>query len=236
MTAAAIRLAGVTFRYEEMQMRFELEVAAGEFLAIIGPSGAGKSTLLALIGGFERAHAGRISFAGADLTYATPADRPCTTLFQDHNLFAHLDASTNVALGISPGLRLSDAQKSMVETALARVGLAGFGKRRPAELSGGERQRVALARALVRRRPILLLDEPFAALGPALGAEMLDLVVALQAETSATVLLVTHRPEDALRAATHTAFLENGHILAKRETKALFSARDLPALGAYLGR
>src|SRR5262249_57815194 len=96
-------------------------------------------------------------------------------LFQDHNLFAHLDVAANVGLGIHPGLRLTAADRRRVDDALAQVGLAGFAERLPAQLSGGERQRVALARSLVRDRPVLLLAQPFAALGPALRRDMLDL-------------------------------------------------------------
>ena len=98
-------------------------------------------------------------------------------IFQENNLFAHLDVAANVGLGISPALRLTAADSERIATALGRTGLAGKEKRLPRELSGGERQRVALARALVRDRPVLLLDEPFASLGPALREEMLDLLV-----------------------------------------------------------
>ena len=101
-----------------------------------------------------------------------------------------------------------------VAAALARTGLAGKEARLPRELSGGERQRVALARALVRDRPVLLLDEPFASLGPALRDDMLDLVAALQRERQMTVLFVTHQPEDADAIADHVIFLEEGHVAA----------------------
>ena len=103
---------------------------------------------------------------------------------------------------------------SRIATALERTGLAGKEKRLPRELSGGERQRVALARALVRDRPVLLLDEPFASLGPALRDEMLDLLVSVQAERRMTTLLVTHQPEDARRVADSIVFLEAGRIVA----------------------
>jgi thiamine transport system ATP-binding protein len=232
---AVIDLAGVAFRYEDMQMRFDLHVGSGECLAIIGPSGAGKSTLLALIAGFERAEAGSIRIDGQDVTGLPPAARPVTMLFQDHNLFAHLTVAANVGLGIHPGLRLAAADRDKVEWALAEVGLAGFAARRPAQLSGGERQRVALARALVRNRPVLLLDEPFAALGPALRREMLDLVARLQAARQLTVLFVSHQPEDALYAATRTAFVHGGRILQVAETSALFDGAAIPELRAYLG-
>jgi thiamine transport system ATP-binding protein len=218
-----------------MRMRFDLHVDAGECLAIIGPSGAGKSTLLSLIAGFERSESGTIRIAGEDVTRLHPAARPVTMLFQDHNLFAHLDVAANIGLGIHPGLRLTAADHARVDWALAEVGLEKFNRRLPAQLSGGERQRVALARSLVRNRPVLLLDEPFAALGPALRREMLDLVRALQRAQSLTVLLVSHQPEDALYAAPRTAFVYEGRILQVAETRTLFDGAAIPELRAYLG-
>lgn len=234
MTEPAIELSEVRFDYEDMAMRFDLAVESGRFLAIIGPSGSGKTTLLNLIAGFELPVAGRIGFGGQDMTAAAPGMRPVTMVFQDHNLFAHLDVLTNVGLGISPGLKLTPADRARIATALDRVGLTGFEHRLPGQLSGGERQRVAIARALVRDRPVLLLDEPFAALGPALRREMLDLVAEIHRERAMTVLIVSHQPDDARHAATHTAFVHRGRILALRETNALFAATDIPELTEYL--
>jgi len=232
---ATIDLTSVTFRYEDMQMRFDLHVESGELLALIGPSGAGKSTLLSLIAGFERVESGAIRIDGADVTRVHPAVRPVTMLFQDHNLFAHLDVAANIGLGIHPGLKLTADDRAKVDWSLAQVGLEGFNGRLPAQLSGGERQRVALARSLVRNRPVLLLDEPFAALGPALRREMLDLVRTLQQSQNLTVLLVSHQPEDALYAAPRTAFVHDGHILQVAETRNLFDGAAVPELRAYLG-
>src|SRR5262245_49340985 len=232
---ASVDLAAVAFRYEDMQMRFDLHVDSGEFLALIGPSGAGKSTLLSLIAGFERPESGAIRIDGADVTRVRPAARPVTMLFQDHNLFAHLDVAANIGLGIHPGLRLKTDDRAKVDWSLAQVGLEGFNHRLPAQLSGGERQRVALARSLVRNRPVLLLDEPFAALGPALRREMLDLVRTLQADRKLTVLLVSHQPEDALYAAARTAFVHGGRVLEVGATRALLNGAAGPELRAYLG-
>jgi thiamine transport system ATP-binding protein len=232
-------LDGVAFRYRDgstdLAMRFDLAVPQGAIVAIIGPSGAGKSTLLSLIAGFDQPTAGRIRIAGEDVTDIEPARRPVSMLFQDSNLFAHLDVWTNVALGISPRLQLTAQEREAIAAALEKVGLAGYERRLPPQLSGGERQRVALARVLVRRRPVLLLDEPFAALGPKLRREMLGLVVDLNRSSGMTILMVTHQPEDATLAAGLTGFVDAGRIVALRPTAELFAATDLPEVRAYLG-
>ena len=230
-----IRLEDVTFRYEDMQMRFDAAFPKGSFTAVIGPSGGGKSTLLNLIAGFETPEQGRVLIDGADVTALPPDQRPVSMIFQDNNVFAHLDLWQNVALGIAPSLRLDAAEKERVVAALTEVGLGALMLRKPGEVSGGERQRVAVARALVRDRPVLLLDEPFAALGPAMRKDMLELVKAMSQARGLTVVMVTHQPEDALAAASHTAYLENGRIVALRPTAQLFAAEDLPGLRDYLG-
>ena len=231
-----IELSHVTFRYEDMEMRFDAQFQTASFTAVIGPSGGGKSTLLNLIAGFEAPESGRVLIDGQDVTALPPDQRPVSMIFQDNNVFAHLDLWQNVALGVSASLKLDAAQKARVDAALAEVGLGALMHRKPGEVSGGARQRVAGARALVRDRPVLLLDEPFAALGPALRRDMLDLVSSMQRARGLTVVMVTHQPEDALAAASHTAFLENGHIVALRPTAELFAAKDLPGLRDYLGR
>jgi thiamine transport system ATP-binding protein len=209
-------------------------VAAGSATALIGPSGSGKSTLLGLVAGFVAPAAGRVLWQGRDLTGLAPAERPVTLLFQEHNLFAHLTAAQNVGLGLRPDLRLGGEGWQRVEAALAEVGLGGLGARRPRELSGGQRQRVALARALLRARPVLLLDEPFAALGPGLRAEMLDLVARIREEQGATLVIVTHAPEDARRIAGQVVLVEGGVAHPPVATEQLF-AEPPPALRAYLG-
>ncbi len=232
---ATIDLDNVTYRYDDMFMSFTVRVASGECFAVIGPSGAGKTTLLSLIGGFERPLSGRVLIDGRDMAGLAPAARPVTTLFQEHNLFAHLTASENVGLGIHPGLELGAADDERVAAALARVGLSGMERRLPRELSGGERQRVVIARSLVRDRPVLLLDEPFAALGPALRYEMLDVVDGLREATALTVVMVSHQPEDARRIATRAAFLNDGKILAVGRVPGFLDDPPVPELAAYLG-
>ncbi len=235
MDAPGLELSGVRFGYGDWQVTYDLAVPPGSFTALLGASGAGKSTLLSLVAGFERPIAGVIRAQGKDITNLAPSDRPVTTLFQEHNLFPHLTALQNIGLGIDPNLRLTRSQKSDIAGALKRVGLVGMEARLPRELSGGERQRVAIARSLVRQRPLLLLDEPFAALGPALRRDMLDLVDALRHDTGMTVVMVSHDPADARRVADITAFLHDGAIVALGPTATLLDNPDVPALAEYLG-
>lgn len=229
-----IDIAGLQFTYEDLVMRFDLTVDEGEVMAIIGPSGAGKSTLLALIGGFEAAQAGSIAVGGEDITDLAPDARPVTTLFQDHNLFAHLSVAQNVGLGLHPGLRLSAEDRVAVAWALEQVGLTGFEDRLPGQLSGGERQRVAIARCILRKRPVLMLDEAFAALGPALRREMLQLVLSLKVRNNLTVLMVTHDPADAAFAADHTSFIADGQVVMSGDTATVLASTH-PAIRDYLG-
>jgi thiamine transport system ATP-binding protein len=228
-------LEGVRFAYGETRMSFDLAIAAAEIVAIMGPSGSGKSTLLNLVAGFETPSAGRILIGDRDVSTDPPSQRPVSMIFQENNLFAHLDLFANVALGRSPTLRLSSDDRSAVGEALARVGLAGKEARRPRELSGGERQRAALARALVRRRPVLLMDEPFASLGPGLRADMAALVAELHRETGMTILVVTHSPDDALALAPRMVFVEAGRIAADGLAADLLGDAGPEAVRAYVG-
>jgi thiamine transport system ATP-binding protein len=228
-----LRLEQLDIRQEGFHLTADWEVAKGAKVAVIGPSGAGKSTLLMALAGFVP-HSGRVSWNGQDLAALAPGDRPLSILFQDQNLFPHLTLAQNLGLGLSPRLQLTAADHARIETTLARVGLGDMGNRKPAQLSGGQLGRAALARALLRARPILLLDEPFAALGPALKAEMLDLVTETANETGATVLMVTHDPADARRFADLTVLVADGVAAAPVPTAALFANPPL-ALRDYLG-
>ncbi|ARE40804.1 Thiamin ABC transporter, ATPase component [Rhodovulum sp. P5] len=225
---------GLSVRQGDFRLAADFAVEPGRIVALLGASGAGKSTLLDMIAGFRPPDKGRVLWDGQDLTPMAPGQRPLSILFQDNNLFPHLSVTRNVGLGLRPDLKLSPADHERIETALSRVGLPGLGARKPAALSGGQRGRVALARMLLRGRPLMLLDEPFAALGPALKAEMLGLVADLARETGATVLLVTHDPADAQAICDQTILVAGGQAHAPQATAALFDDPP-PALRAYLG-
>lgn len=233
--ASAIRLDEATVQFEQKRLVFSCEVPTGACVAVTGPSGAGKSTLFNVIAGFQPISSGTVEIFGKDMRGREPAQRPVSIIFQENNLFAHLNVEQNVGLGVDPALRLGAGDRRRVDDALARVGLEGYGRRKPPLLSGGERQRVALARAFVRRRPILLLDEPFAALDPAMRAGMAELLRELRAETGSTLLFITHQLEDVRRLADQAMFVDDGAVALMEPLGAFLENRRLPALADFLG-
>jgi thiamine transport system ATP-binding protein len=229
-----LRFEDVVLQQGDFTLRADWPVASGAKLAVIGPSGSGKSTLLLAVAGFLPTKQGRILWQGQDLATLPPGARPVTMLFQDQNLFPHLTVAQNIGMGLSPRLRLSQAEHQAVARALDQVGLPDMANRKPGQLSGGQIARAALARALLRARPILLLDEPFSALGPALKEEMLDLVATVARETGALVMMVSHDPNDAQRFADQTILVAEGVAHPPTPTADLF-ANPPPALRDYLG-
>ncbi|UXN35611.1 thiamine ABC transporter ATP-binding protein [Avibacterium paragallinarum] len=203
------------FHYPNQTMHFQLHIQAQEKVAMIGASGAGKSTLLNLIAGFELVDKGEIWLNGQNHTFTAPYQRPVSMLFQDNNLFTHLTVEQNIALGLKPSLSLNSQEKSQVAAAANAVGLADFLTRSPNALSGGQKQRVALARCLLRDKPILLLDEPFSALDPALRQEMLNLLDALCQQKKLTLLIVTHQPDELKGKIDRIISVQNGRICNK---------------------
>ena len=230
-----ITLNDLTYIYEHQPMRFSLNISDGERVAILGPSGAGKSTLLALIAGFLMADQGVVTLDGVNHTHTPPSKRPVSMLFQENNLFSHLSIEQNLGLGLDTGLRLNGAQKKRLNEIAQQVGILDYLPRLPSQLSGGQRQRAALARCLLRDHPILLLDEPFSALDPALRGEMLQLLDQVCSEQNLTLLMVSHNLDDAARIATRTLLVADGRIAYDGTTQDLLDGKD-PAAAALLGR
>lgn len=207
-----IRLDNVFLTDDALPMTFDLQVVAGERIAIVGPSGAGKSTLLNLIAGFVLPTRGEIWLNGENHTQSAPYERPVSMLFQENNLFPHLTVQQNLALGLKTSLKLTALEQDQIERVADAVGLTSFLSRLPNSLSGGQKQRVALARCLLRDKPILLLDEPFSALDPELRLEMLNLIDELCHSKSLTLLLVTHQPSELTGKVDRMLRIENGRI------------------------
>lgn len=220
-----LTLTDITWLYHHLPMRFTLSVERGEQVAVLGPSGAGKSTLLNLIAGFLAPASGTLLIEGKDHTTTPPARRPVSMLFQENNLFSHLTVQQNIGLGLDPGLKLNALQREKIQYIARQMGIDNLMARLPGELSGGQRQRVALARCLVREQPVLLLDEPFSALDPALRQEMLALVSDVCRERQLTLLMVSHSIEDAARIATRSVVVADGRIAWQGNTGELLSGK-----------
>ncbi len=228
-----LKLNDVTWLYQHLPMRFTLSVERGERIAVLGPSGAGKSTLLNLIAGFLPPASGSLLIDGEKHNATPPAQRPVSMLFQENNLFNHLTVRQNIGLGIHPGLKLNREQRAQVTAIAEQMGMDTLLDRLPGELSGGQRQRAALARCLVRQQPVLLLDEPFSALDPALRQEMLTLVADVCQRQHLTLLMVSHSVEDAARIAPRSIVVAEGRIAWDGATDDLLSGNS--SASALLG-
>ncbi|MDA1194817.1 MAG: amino acid ABC transporter ATP-binding protein [Planctomycetota bacterium] len=224
---ASVSFRGVTKRFGETVVLdgIDLDVHAGEVLAVLGPSGGGKSTILRLINGLEVRDGGTLSVLGRDVPLGPPAARPedpwwrplrqeIGFVFQAFHLYPHRTALENITLapvavrGVAP-----EAARAEGLALLERVGLSAKADARPRELSGGQQQRVAIARALAMDPRILLFDEQTSALDPEMSAEVIDVLRDLAARHDRTMIVVTHEFGFAREAADRVAFLEHGRIL-----------------------
>jgi putrescine transport system ATP-binding protein len=190
-----------------------LDIARGEFFALLGPSGCGKTTLLRLLAGFERPDEGRILLDGADMAGVPPYARPVNMMFQSYALFPHMTVAQNVGFGLKQdGMRRREIAPR-VTVMLDLVKLGRLAERKPHQLSGGERQRVALARALIKEPKLVLLDEPLAALDRKLREETRFELVRIQQRIGITFLMVTHDQEEAMSMASRIAVMSHGKIV-----------------------
>jgi putative spermidine/putrescine transport system ATP-binding protein len=211
---SAIRLRGLrkTFGSVVAVDGIDLDIADGEFFAVLGPSGSGKTTVLRMIAGFETPTAGTIELAGVDATRVPPFRRDVNTVFQDYALFPHMTVADNVAYGLRVRRVARAERERRVGEALEMVRLPDVRSRRPAELSGGQRQRIALARALINRPRVLLLDEPLGALDLKLREQMQVELKSIQREVGITFVFVTHDQDEALTLCDRLAVMRDGTI------------------------
>jgi thiamine transport system ATP-binding protein len=213
-----LQIQNLTYTYPAHQAtyQFDLHVDPGEIVAILGESGSGKSTLLDLIAGFLEPASGSVMLDGQELLNQSIQKRPITILFQQHNLFEHLNVQTNLLLGIDPKGKATPQALTQIREILQQMKLAEHEHKLPTALSGGQQQRVALGRALLRNQPILLLDEPFSGLDHATRREMLTLVHTLTIQNHLHTLMVTHEPEDAQRIAGSIYKMHDGTLLLQK--------------------
>jgi ABC-type Fe3+/spermidine/putrescine transport system ATPase subunit len=190
-----------------------LQVAAGEFLAVLGPSGSGKTTMMRIIAGFEAPDSGTVSIDGVDVTAVPAEKRRVNTVFQSYALFPHLNVLDNVAFGPRMrGVGIAERDRAAKQL-LELVQLPDVADRMPRELSGGMQQRVALARALANQPSVLLLDEPLGALDRKLREEMQRELRGIQRELGTTFIYVTHDQDEAFGLADRLAVMRSGRFV-----------------------
>ena len=230
---AGISLQAVTksFGSNRILHGVSLDVAAGEFVALVGPSGCGKTTLMRIVAGIERPDGGSLRINGREAAALRPGERDVAMVFQSYALYPHLTVAENIAVpltmrrlkawqrlpvigGALPGTRATrQAIGAEVKAAADALGLGALLDRRPAQLSGGQRQRVALARAIVRRPAAFLMDEPLSNLDASLRVQTRREIVEIHRRAGAATLYVTHDQSEALTMADRVAVMQGGRIL-----------------------
>jgi sulfate transport system ATP-binding protein len=217
-----------------------LDIAPGEFVALVGPSGSGKTTLLRILAGLDYPDEGSVTQNGQDFLAASARERNVGLVFQHYALFRHLTVRENVAFGlrVRPRSRRPSREqiRVRVDELLKRVQLAELGNRYPSQLSGGQRQRVALARALAVEPDVLLLDEPFGALDAQVRTSLRRWLRELHEELDLTTVFVTHDQEEALELADRIVVMNNGRIEQVGRPHEVYQDPATPFVCEFIGR
>ena len=254
MASLALHRISKRFGTTEVLRDVSLDVADGEFLAILGASGCGKSTLLRILAGLEGLNAGTVEIAGRDVTELPPKARNLAMVFQTYALYPHMTVAANIAVPLEmrrlsalarlpviralvPGARTTRQGIAAEVTRVAdALGLAALLNRRPAQLSGGQRQRVALARAMVRQPAAFLMDEPLSNLDARLRAEAREEILGLQRRLGATVIYVTHDQAEAMAMADRVAVMRAGRVVQVAPPRVLYEQPDSLEVARFVGQ
>jgi sulfate transport system ATP-binding protein len=237
----SVRVEGLTKHFGTVRPidHVDLDVAKGEFLALLGPSGSGKTTLLRVIAGLDHAEEGRVIINGADASLLAPRDRGIGFVFQHYALFRHMTVADNVAFGLRARKRRLRPAKAAIERRvdelLGLMQLGHLGGRFPGQISGGQRQRVALARALAVEPSVLLLDEPFGALDAKVRQELRGWLRELHRRLGLTTIFVTHDQDEALLLAERVAVMDHGHIVQIGAPDEVYDHPATPFIAEFLG-
>jgi multiple sugar transport system ATP-binding protein len=213
----------------------DLEIADGEFFALLGPSGCGKTTLLRTIAGLEPATSGSVAIGERDVTSVEPGKRKVAMVFQDYALFPHMTVAENIAYPLRVRRQPKARQREVAERTANSLSLAGLLERRPGQLSGGQQQRVALARAVAIDADVLLLDEPLSNLDARLRLEARTFLKRLQREIGVTTVFVTHDQAEALALADRIAVMESGKIRQLGSPRDVFARPSDTFVANFIG-
>ena len=232
-TGLSVRGLAVTYGDLRAVDGVDLEVAAGEVVALLGASGSGKSSLLRAVAGLEDVAAGEVAWAGRSMVRVPVHKRGFGLMFQDGQLFEHRDVGSNIAYGLTglPRAQRGERVREMLEL----VGLPGFERRRVTTLSGGQAQRVALARALAPAPRLLLLDEPLSALDRALREQLATDVRTILRRGGTTALYVTHDQDEAMTVADRVGVMEAGRLLRLDTPQRLWADPGSSKVARFLG-
>jgi molybdate/tungstate transport system ATP-binding protein len=231
-----IRLEQVSVTFPGFSVRdISLQVAAGEFFALLGPTGAGKTVILESIAGLVQLTKGRIRVAGRDMTHLPPERRRIGIVYQDYALFPHLTVMENIRYGLRyHGIDPSEGRRR-IDHLIELLGLQRIVSRRPLHLSGGEKQRVCLARALSVNPQVLLLDEPLSALDPNFREEIRRALKDLHRELGVTFMMVTHDFNEALCLAGRVGIIREGVMEQVGATEEIFERPATPFVANFVG-
>jgi multiple sugar transport system ATP-binding protein len=212
-----------------------LEVADGEFLALLGPSGCGKTTLLRIMAGLETQSSGRVLIGARDVSDLKPAQRGLAMVFQNYAVFPHMTVRDNVAFGLAMQKKPADLIARQVQKAAALLHIEPYLDRYPAKLSGGQRQRVAVARALAVEPAVLLMDEPLSNLDALLRLEMRAELKGVLQEAGTTTVYVTHDQTEAMGLADRIAVMEGGRVVQCDTPTRVYSRPATAFVGGFVG-
>ena len=211
-----LKVKKLKYKFDNTTFEFNFDLNSNDIVGVIGKSGSGKTTLFNLLAGFLKPNDGSIFLNDNDITYLKPPIRNISILFQDHNNFNHLTIFENIILGIDPDMKLTQNNLKIVKNIMKKVSLNIDLRKKVSDLSGGEQQRVSIARSLLRKKPLLLLDEPFNSLDPGLRKTLYEDVKKMSLNNRLTTLISSHLIEELKNVTEKFLFINKGKIVENK--------------------
>ena len=224
-----LKINKLKYKIEKASFEFDFELKSSQLVGVIGKSGSGKSTLFNLLSGFLKPKEGSIYFSDKNITNLKPFDRDISILFQDHNNFNHLTIFENIILGIDSDMKRTSNNLKLVRSIMKKVSLNIDIDKKVSNLSGGEQQRVSIARSLLRKKSILLLDEPFNSLDPGLRKILYEDIKTMSFSHKLITLISSHLIEELRNVTDKFLFIHQGKVVENK----ILSFRQLKSLKAF---